>query len=493
MKAFLSISVQILLAVLITVISVLGVSGVIELSLLKQRETKALQDKGALTADRIANSLAYPVWNLNKEETERVVLYEMGSADTYRILVFDENNALYVGKERGADGVIKDTGATNAGAIALRSTSASLYSLTRAVDFKNTRIGRVTLDVTDASLQAELRELRRGIVIKLVLLALLLSIVLFVALRVLVIRPVSTLQSWVENLRAMPMTDLPAPRFKSSGEINALAEAFDSMSLNLRRKNEELEGKHTHLQELNQQLQAEIVERRQAEAALRTSTEQLRALSARLQSAREEEGTRIAREIHDEMGSALTSLKWDLEKIGQDLSRSNDGSAIGEARERINLMTGLVESTINTVRRISSELRPGVLDDLGLVAAIEWQAQQFQSRTGIRHHADTAPDTTELERESATAVFRIFQEILTNVLRHSQAANIYVKLRKTETQLQLEVSDDGRGITESEKGNTRSLGLVGMRERALLVGGNVEIVGVSGKGTTVSVSVPLDV
>jgi PAS domain S-box-containing protein len=223
----------------------------------------------------------------------------------------------------------------------------------------------------------------------------------------------------------------------------------------------------------------------------RYSEEQLRALSARMQSAREEEGTRIAREIHDELGGSLTGIKWDLEGIDTRLSTANGGSTIPEVRKQIKAMTGLIESTIDTVRRISSELRPGVLDDLGLVAAIEWQAQQFQKRTGLLVHWDTALETAEVSRDRATAVFRIFQEVLTNVLRHSQATNIYIRLRKRRDQLELEVVDDGRGITEDEQKNTLSLGLLGMKERALLVGGAVSITGAKGKGTTVVVSVPL--
>ena len=233
----------------------------------------------------------------------------------------------------------------------------------------------------------------------------------------------------------------------------------------------------------------DITERKKAENQLRASQEQLRALSARIQSAREEEGTRIAREIHDELGGALTGLKWDLEGLVGVLAET-EGAVSKEARERIQSMTVLIEGTIDTVRRISSELRPGVLDDLGLIAALEWQAQQFQSRTGIEYHSSSSLESVELNRESATAVFRIFQEILTNVLRHSQATAIQVEQREDANHFELKVTDNGRGITNEEKSNTTSLGLLGMRERALLVGGEVSIEGGKG-GTTVVVRVPL--
>jgi len=225
---------------------------------------------------------------------------------------------------------------------------------------------------------------------------------------------------------------------------------------------------------------------------LRKRAEQaMRALSARLHSAREEEGTRIAREIHDELGGALTGLKWDLEKIDKTLNGLANGPQLAEVRTRIGSMTTLIETTINIVRRIAAELRPGVLDDLGLAAAIEWQIEQFQSRSGLKCHLTNNANEIELDREKATAVFRILQEILTNVLRHAQAANLYVKLVRTKHYFEVEVKDDGRGITESQRMNSRSLGLLGMKERALLVGGDVRVTGKEGAGTTVVVRVPL--
>jgi PAS domain S-box-containing protein len=235
----------------------------------------------------------------------------------------------------------------------------------------------------------------------------------------------------------------------------------------------------------------DITERKAAEEKLKLTSEQLRALSARLQSAREEEGTRIAREIHDELGSALTSLKWDLEELDKILSSSIDQLQLAAAREKLHAPMKLADTAISAIRRIASELRPSILDDLGLVAAIEWQAQQFQARTGIVCPYDCSLEKVELTEEQSTAVFRIFQEALTNVLRHAQATKVDIKINKENGYFGLSVSDNGKGTTESEKSEQQSLGILGMRERAHLVGGEIHIKGVRGKGTVVIVRVPI--
>jgi PAS domain S-box-containing protein len=234
----------------------------------------------------------------------------------------------------------------------------------------------------------------------------------------------------------------------------------------------------------------DVTELKRAEEKLKATTAQLRALSASLQSAREAEGTRIAREIHDELGGALTSLKWDLESFDKVISESNDPTLFQALHAKVETMLRLSDTTISAVRRISSELRPSVLDDLGLAAAIEWQAQQFQARTGIICHCELSVTNVDLDREQSTAVFRILQEALTNVLRHAQATRIDIAIREEAGEFVLTVSDNGKGITEDDKSRLQSLGLLGMRERAHLIGGEIDITGVEAQGTVVTVRVP---
>jgi PAS domain S-box-containing protein len=237
----------------------------------------------------------------------------------------------------------------------------------------------------------------------------------------------------------------------------------------------------------------DITDRKEAEARLRATSDQLRALSASLQSAREQEAARIAHQIHDEMGGILTGFRWELEALEKMIHDPANPERLKVMQDKLRAMLGLTDASINVVRRIASELRPSILDDLGLMEAIEWQTQQFQARTGIQCRCQCSLQSFPLPDQQATAVFRIFQEALTNILRHAQATRVEVALHAEEEMLILTVSDNGRGITPAEKFHRGSLGLLGMRERAHLIGGHVDIEGVPGEGTTLRVRVPLEV
>lgn len=235
----------------------------------------------------------------------------------------------------------------------------------------------------------------------------------------------------------------------------------------------------------------DITDRKEAEDRLTATSEQLRALTANLQSAREQEATRIARQIHDELGGILTGLRWELEAVEKMSHQPADASHWEAIRRKLASMVGLTDTTINVVRRIASELRPSILDDLGLVEAIEWQTGQFQARTGIQCRFDCALQSLALGEQPSTAVFRIVQEALTNIIRHAQASQVNVAMSVEDGMLALNVTDNGRGITEAERLSRRSLGLVGMQERARLIGGRVEMAGLKGTGTSLHVRVPL--
>jgi PAS domain S-box-containing protein len=228
-----------------------------------------------------------------------------------------------------------------------------------------------------------------------------------------------------------------------------------------------------------------VTDRRKAEHELRQSHEQLRALAAYLESARENERTRIARELHDELGQTLTALKIDLDWIIRRMQKEDIAG-----RAKINVMRGLIDDTIDTVRRISIQLRPGLLDDMGLAAAMEWQTRDVAGRAGLEYDLALGEEDIVLDKELATALFRIFQETLTNVVRHAGATRIRVSLDVGPDELAMRIRDDGKGITDGQAADSKSLGLLGMRERIRPWGGIVMFQGAAGQGTTVTVRVP---
>jgi PAS domain S-box-containing protein len=231
---------------------------------------------------------------------------------------------------------------------------------------------------------------------------------------------------------------------------------------------------------------------RESETALTRSAEQLRALATGLQQAREKEAIRIARELHDQLGRCLTALKMDVDGIQRALaSEVSAGKNFGAVIERVRRMNETLDETVQTVRRISAELRPGILDDLGLAAAIEWQTKDFQARSGVNCMLRLPEKDLELNRDQATALFRIFQESLTNVARHARAAKVWVNLSEEEGAVVLEIEDDGVGISPERLAERHSLGLLGMRERVAVFGGEIEFSGVPGQGTVVVVRMPL--
>lgn len=229
----------------------------------------------------------------------------------------------------------------------------------------------------------------------------------------------------------------------------------------------------------------DVTQRKRAERELEESREQLRRLSAALQAVREEEKTRIARELHDELGQSLTGLKMDLAQLGSQL-RPEQSDAVN----RVKAMQSLLDSTVASVRRIATELRPLMLDDLGLVPTIEWLVHDFSQRTGVAVELELPPQDFDVGPDIATAVFRVLQESLTNVARHADASKVRIALSGSKAAVELRVQDNGRGFKPSASGGTKTLGLIGMRERCAMLGGTFILESEPGAGTSIAMTIP---
>ncbi|MBU2547043.1 MAG: response regulator [Proteobacteria bacterium] len=229
----------------------------------------------------------------------------------------------------------------------------------------------------------------------------------------------------------------------------------------------------------------DVTEQKQAAAELEKVGHELRNLSAHLQSVREEERMSIARDLHDDLGQNLSALKIDLS-----LLKTNMSDDQADLRERIDSMNDLIDSTISSVKRIISDLRPSVLDELGLVPALEWMLEQFSDHFGLECRLIVGDDEMQLDQELCTALFRILQEALTNIVRHALATRVEVTLDRDPEHIQLTIRDDGTGLKEEQKSKPGSFGLLGIRERAHFLGGHVLMRGIEGRGTEISVRIP---
>jgi PAS domain S-box-containing protein len=230
----------------------------------------------------------------------------------------------------------------------------------------------------------------------------------------------------------------------------------------------------------------DVTDRTKVENEMRERTEEIQKLTTHLQNIREEERTRIAREIHDELGQQLTGLKMDASWIDKRISKDTDQLI----HEKLSSMLSLIDETVKTVRRISSELRPGILDDLGLIPALEWQCQEFEKRTGIESKFYTEIVDLNPEGNLSTNIFRVYQEALTNVARHAHATLVETSLTRKDGYFILTVKDNGTGFDMEEAKIKNSLGLVGMRERALLFHGDLTIESEKRRGSIIILRVP---
>jgi len=239
------------------------------------------------------------------------------------------------------------------------------------------------------------------------------------------------------------------------------------------------------------QLLIQFLLRKKIELELTESREQLKNFAAHLQTIREEERIFISRELHDNLGQKLTAMRIDLFNIITEVSEKNDSGSLDIIIRQSNELSSIIDSTIQTVRNIARELRPSILDDLGLLAALEWHSKEFGKRTGITCKMITNLGKIEVEKEHSIGVYRIVQESLTNVARHSKAKEVNIKIFEKDSSTFIEIKDNGCGIDNNEIFSSKSLGLLGMRERALIFGGELAIKGDRNKGTRILLRIPI--
>lgn len=229
----------------------------------------------------------------------------------------------------------------------------------------------------------------------------------------------------------------------------------------------------------------ELTIHRRSELNLRMSQERLRNLSAHILSVRENEAARIARDIHDELGQSLTAIKFDVSWLARQLPDAQNG-----ATQKIATINDMIDSMMTAGERISSQLRPTVLDDLGLAAALEWEVEQFQNRVGIECELIIRPEKLGATEKHATAIYRITQEALTNVARHARASKVEIELWSNPNNFSLKIVDNGVGMTEGRRLDPESFGLLGIKERVHQFGGTLDIISSEGAGTKVHVILP---
>ncbi len=391
---------------------------------------------------------------------------------TQKILSEGQNGREFVGEMEGVEGVSR------------------LYAFMRVPGVTDNDLF-INVGIAPELAYADINTVLRQNLIVLGVFTLLALVGTWILSNVIVLRPISAIARAAKEISKGNLSARTQIKY-GQGELSLLARDFDDMCGDLQKRSDELEILNTNLE---QKVQIRTDQLQMAVNKLRESREQLRHLSHQQRAVLEEEQTRISREVHDQLGQALTGLKMDLSAL-QRRVLADSATPKPAVTDKIKAMGDLIDDTIQTTRAIARRLRPTILDDLGLGAAIEWQASDFQQRTGVTctfiNH-NVLGDLGNLDRDVATAAYRIVQEALTNVTRHAQATEVLIELEITNQinqVLKVQVRDNGKGVAAERLENLKSLGVLGMRERARELGGTVDIQSLEGKGVLVTALLP---
>ena len=481
-------------SLIIILIAVIGV-----ITTVQQKETleRELQKRGVESAKDLSRFMSIPLLRKDLRLMNRFVNHAMSEDYVRYVSILDLNGMVVMHSYLGDVGKTpqdaltklaindKEAGVAPPSASESKEMNFDIYA---PIYGPKGRIGTVLLGYSYMAVAADVHQAQRQILL-IGLVTIIIGGVTAYLLATYISRPINKISSAMEKISNGDLDTLI--EVNRNDEIGGLANSFNKMAEDLSRHRKHLEilveERTGELKGANTQLQQEIAERFRVEAELNRSQARLRDLASHLQFIREEERTQIAREIHDELGQALTALKMDVHWLGLRLPAEQPLLS-----DKTKSMARLIDATVQAVRRISSELRPKLLDDLGLSAAMEWQANEFSQRSGIPCDFRSEPEDIILDQARSTAVFRIFQETLTNIARHAEATEVEAVLKENDGRIELFVHDDGKGITPEQSSESTSLGIIGMRERVLSLAGELNLSGSPETGTTVQVSLPLE-
>jgi signal transduction histidine kinase len=403
-------------------------------------------------ADRVAAALELPVWNLDRTQIDRVIETTLRAPEVLAVVVEAAGRTHAMtqdaeGRHVPFDGQVSEPG---------------VLREDRDVVLGETRIGHVAVFATPRRAEARLRQTLVGHVIGAAVLALVMVGVLWLVLRRVVIAPLRALERYAEAVSAGERPGAAPPGARLEGELATLSDAMQHMVALLDTRYAQLEA---------------------AEASIH-------ALASRLQATREEEKTRIARDLHDDLGQLLTAVQMELRWVEERLAEHPEAALANALTDHVVEAARLTEDTAKSVQRIAADLRPSALDTLGLGAALQAEGRRFHERAGVPCAIAVEGDLPELAPDAATALYRVAQEALTNVARHAHASRVTVTLAARDAGLCLRVEDDGSGLAGPAAGR-HALGLLGMKERAAMLGGEVTFTPGAAQGTVVELRVPL--